>query len=41
MGNDSKTWENKNINLGMTKKSEKMLIQDRVTSSCWVEKRRV
>jgi hypothetical protein len=40
MSNRPKGWNNQDINFGMSEESEKMLIKDRVTSSCRVVKGR-
>jgi len=41
VGNDvrycTKSWENKNIDFWVTKKSKQVLIKDRVSSSSWIE----
>lgn len=37
MGDYAKSWENKNVNLGVTKESEEVLVKDWVSSSCRVK----
>lgn len=37
MGDHTKPWENKNVDFGVAKESEQVLIQDGVTPSCGVK----
>ena len=37
--NYSKAWENENINFWVAEESEQVLVENGVTTSCWVEER--